>query len=142
MHKKSLPPATARKALSIAAWLKDKKGEEISILDLSGTSPVAEVMIIVTAQGARHAQALADWLLKNLAESGQTYLGMEGYREARWILVDCNDVLVHIFQDDSRRFYDLDGLWSESPPVASDHPSAAVSAAETGATSATSPERA
>jgi ribosome-associated protein len=142
MHKKPLPPATARKALSIAAWLKDKKGEEISILDLSGTSPVAEVMLIVTAQGARHAQALADWLLKNLAESGQTYLGMEGYREARWILVDCNDVLVHIFQDDSRRFYDLDGLWSESPPVASGDPPAAVPAAETSAASATSPERA
>ncbi|HDQ41954.1 MAG TPA: ribosome silencing factor [Desulfonatronum sp.] len=120
MPKHPLPPATARKALDIAAWLKEKKADEISILNMSGTSPVAEAMVIVTAQGARHAQALADWLLKNLAQSGQSYLGMEGYREARWILVDCNDVLVHIFQEDGRRFYNLDGLWSHCPVLALD----------------------
>lgn len=117
--KQPLPPETARKALALAAWLKEKKAEDISILDLSGISPVAEAMVILTAQGARHAQALADWLLENLAASGSTYLGMEGYREGRWILVDCNDVLVHIFQEDARRFYNLDGLWSHSPSIAS-----------------------
>jgi ribosome-associated protein len=98
-------------------WLKDKKGKDIVILDLSDASPVTEAMVIVTAQGARHAKTLADWLLKNLAESGQAYLGMEGYREANWILVDCNDVLVHIFQEDSRRFYNLDGLWAHCPLI-------------------------
>lgn len=129
----ALSPATARKAQDIAAWLKDKKGEDIAVLDMSGASPVAEAMVIVTAQGARHAKALVDWLLKNLAESGQTYLGMEGYREANWILVDCNDVLVHVFQEESRRFYNLDGLWAHCPAIAADaspeHPVLAKAAA-------------
>jgi ribosome-associated protein len=110
-QKSPLPQATADKAQAMVEWLKDKKGRDIVVLDLSDASPVAEAMVIVTAQGARHAKTLADWLLKNLAESGQAYLGMEGYREANWVLVDCNDVLVHIFQEDSRRFYNLDGLW-------------------------------
>lgn len=116
-QKSFLPQATADKAQAIVEWFKDKKGEDVAILDLSGVSPVAEAMVIVTAQGARHAKTLADWLLKNLAESGQAYLGMEGYREATWILVDCNDVLVHIFQEDSRRFYNLDGLWAHCPLI-------------------------
>jgi len=120
IQKSFLPQSTARKARAIAAWLKDKKGEDIAILDMSGTSPVAEAMVIVTAQGARHAKALADWLLKNLAEQGQAYLGMEGYREANWILVDCNDVLAHIFQEDSRRFYNLDGFWAHCPVIPAD----------------------
>lgn len=115
-----IPVTTAQKALDIAVWLKDKKAENISIVDMQGTSPVAEAMVIVTAQGARHAQALADWLLKNLAESGLAYLGMEGYKEANWILVDCNDVLVHIFQEDSRHFYNLDGLWAHCPALSPD----------------------
>jgi len=120
IQKSFLPPATALKARAIAAWLKDKKGEDIAILNMSDASSVAEAMVIVTAQGARHAKALADWLLKNLAESDQAYLGMEGYREANWILVDCNDVLAHIFQEDSRRFYNLDGLWAHCPVIPAD----------------------
>lgn len=117
MHKRPFPADTAQKALTMASWLRDKKAEQITVLDLSGASPVAEAMVVVTAQGARHAQALADWLLKNLAEQDMSYLGMEGYREGNWILVDCNDVLVHVFQAQSREFYNLEGLWAHCPPV-------------------------
>lgn len=112
-----MPPETAEKALAMAAWLREKKAEDILVLDMCDVSPVAEAMIIVTAQGARHAQALADVLLQKLAESGLSYLGMEGYREGKWILVDCNDVLAHIFQEESRNFYNLDGLWSQCPSL-------------------------
>lgn len=115
-----LPPETAKKALAMAAWLKEKKAEDIVVLDMSGVSPVAEVMVIATAQGARHAQALADWILEKLAETGLSYLGMEGYREGKWILVDCNDVLAHIFQEESRSFYNLDGLWSHCAALSPD----------------------
>lgn len=141
-QKQPLPPNTAQKALNIATWLKEKKAEDISILDVSGTSFVTDVMIILTAQGARHAQALADWLLKKLAESGMACLGMEGYREGRWILVDCNDVLAHIFQEDSRRFYNLEGLWSQSPSLFSGGLPDGLPATGTTVTSTTPPDKA
>jgi len=86
-------------------------------LDLSGTSPVAEVMLIVTAQGARHAQALADFLLKNCAEENFETLGLEGYKNGQWVLLDCNDVLVHIFLQHNRDFYNLEGLWNQAKKI-------------------------
>jgi len=107
-----LSPDTRARALGIADWLQEKKGENIAVLDVSRFSSVADVMIIVTAHGVRHAQGLADWLLDKFAEHKTDYLGMEGHAEGRWILVDGNDILIHIFQEDSRAFYNLDGLWS------------------------------
>ncbi len=110
----ALSEATQSKALAVAGWLEEKKARDISVLDVTPFSAVADVMVICSAQGARHAQALADWLLECYAEQGIGYLGMEGYTEGRWILVDGNDVLVHIFQEESREFYNLDGLWSRA----------------------------
>ncbi len=109
----TLSVETKHTALSIAEWLEEKKGKDVAVLDVSPFSSVADVMIIVTTQGARHTQALADWLLEKYAENSLSYLGMEGYAEGLWILVDSNDILVHIFQEDSRKFYNLDGLWSQ-----------------------------
>lgn len=127
---------TATRAQTIAGWLEEKKAKDVKVLDVTPFSSVADVMIIVTAQGARHAQSLADWLLEKYAENSITYLGMEGYAEGLWILVDSNDILVHILQEESRKFYNLDGLWSQcrsllqdsgssdSKAAASVHPSA------------------
>ncbi|SDB26230.1 ribosome silencing factor RsfS/YbeB/iojap [Desulfonatronum thiosulfatophilum] len=111
---KSPNPEAKDTALAVAAWLEEKKGVNVNVLDVSPFSSVADVMVIVTAQGPRHAQALADWLLEKFAENGGSYLGMEGYSEGLWILVDANDILIHIFQEETRKFYNLDGLWSQS----------------------------
>ncbi len=110
----TLSEATQSKALAVAGWLEEKKARGISVLDVTPFSAVADVMVICSAQSARHAQALADWLLERYAEQGVGYLGMEGHTEGRWVLVDGNDVLVHIFQEESREFYNLDGLWSRA----------------------------
>ncbi|WP_045218857.1 ribosome silencing factor [Desulfonatronum thioautotrophicum] len=120
----ALSETTRSTALAVAGWLEEKKARGITVLDVTPFSSVADVMVICTAQSARHAQALADWLLERYAEQGIVYLGMEGHAEGRWILVDGNDILVHIFQDESREFYNLDSLWanahvllSQSEPV-------------------------
>lgn len=117
-----LSPDTRARALRIADWLQEKKGGNIAVLDVSRFSSVADVMIMATAHGVRHAQGLADWLLEKFAEHKTAYLGMEGHAEGRWILVDGNDILIHIFQEDSRAFYNLDGLWSRGHCLrAADH---------------------
>ncbi|TVR00791.1 MAG: ribosome silencing factor [Desulfovibrionales bacterium] len=110
----ALSETTRSTALAVAGWLGEKKAGDITGLDVTPFSSVADVMVICTAQSARHAQALADWLLECYAEQGIVYLGMEGYAEGRWILVDGNDILVHILQEESREFYNLDSLWANA----------------------------
>jgi ribosome-associated protein len=108
-------PASVRATmLRVAGWLHAKKALDIVALDVSGLCSVAEGQVLATARNVRQAQALADHVLKSAGEVGISYLGMEGYRTGTWVLVDLNDVLVHVFQEDSRRFYNLEGLWADA----------------------------
>lgn len=104
---------TADKVQLVAEWLDEKQANEISAVDVQGICPIAEVVMVAGAKGVRHAQALADYVLEKLAEDNIEYLGMEGYKSGDWILLDLNDIIVHIFQDDNRGFYNVEGLWSE-----------------------------
>ncbi|XPV74867.1 MAG: ribosome silencing factor [Desulfovibrio sp.] len=98
----------------ISSWLDDKQGEDIVLLDVSKICSVAEGIVVVTARTARHAQALADHVLDMTKAENHEFFGSEGYRDAEWILLDLNDVLVHVFRAEHREFYDMEGLWSEA----------------------------
>ncbi|WP_432736379.1 ribosome silencing factor [Maridesulfovibrio sp. FT414] len=104
---------TVDKVQLVAEWLDEKQANEIAAVDVQGICPIAEVVMVAGAKGMRHAQALADFVLKRLAEENIEYLGMEGYKAGEWILLDLNDIIVHIFQDENRGFYNVEGLWSE-----------------------------
>ncbi len=122
MKKKSVLPMTPglpteEKGLLLARMLDEKQGEEIVLLDVTGVCPIAEQIIMVTAKGQRHAQALADALLHLAKERGIASLGLEGYQTGSWILLDFNDIIVHVFQEDLRSFYNIEGLWSEGRRV-------------------------
>ncbi len=104
----------------IVAWLREKQAEDVLSLDVRDISSCTEAMVIVSAQNMRHAQALADWTLTKLGETGMEVLGIEGYHPGHWILVDANDVVLHIFQTEYRTFYNLDGLWREAPRLEDD----------------------
>jgi len=107
----SLP--TLQKSQLLAALLDEKQGEEIVVLDVTGICPIAEHIIVVSARGQRHAQSLADAALHLAKEKNFISFGMEGYDTGAWILVDLNDIIVHVFQEDIRKFYNIEGLWSE-----------------------------
>lgn len=109
--------STEEKGLLLARMLDEKQGEEIVLLDVTGVCPIAEQIIMVTGKGQRHAQALADALLHLAKERNIASLGMEGYQTGTWILLDFNDVIVHVFQEDLRGFYNIEGLWSEGRRV-------------------------
>jgi ribosome-associated protein len=113
---------TSEKMRALAGWLDEKKARRIKALDLSGLSSVADGLLVATADSARHAQALADHLLAMAGEAGMAYLGMEGYRTGTWILLDLGDVLVHLFQEPARLFYNLEGLWAEAGELSLDLP--------------------
>ena len=107
-------PVANEKLTQCIAWLDEKKGQDILALDTHGINAIAESLIIVTAKSARQAQALADHVLAKCKETGYEYLGMEGYRNGQWILVDLNDILLNIFHHEKRDYYNLEGLWSKA----------------------------
>jgi len=111
----SLP--TEQKSQFLAALLDEKQAEDIVVLDVTGICPIAEHIVVVSARGQRHAQSLADAAMHLAKEKNFISFGMEGYEAGTWILVDLNDIIVHVFQDEVRRFYNIEGLWSEGKRV-------------------------
>lgn len=109
----STKPAAERQA-DILAWLEDHKAQELTEIDLSRHNAFADALIVCTAQSVRQAQALADGLADYCHERNFEFLGMEGYNQGQWILVDLNDIIVNIFQEQSRQLYRLEDLWQQA----------------------------
>jgi ribosome-associated protein len=98
----------------VAAAASGKKAQDIVILDLEGVSLVADNFVICSANSTTQVQAIADNIEEKLEELGIKLLHKEGYREARWILLDYGYCIAHIFVDDERRFYNLEQLWGDA----------------------------
>ncbi|GIV38614.1 MAG: ribosomal silencing factor RsfS [Thermonema sp.] len=97
--------------------LQDKKGEDIVILDLRGIAQaVADFFVIATGSSDTHLQALMDSVEKTVAqEAGQTPWHIEGRERKLWVLMDYVDVVVHLFQRQTREYYALEELWADAP---------------------------
>jgi ribosome-associated protein len=103
------------KVQSILHWLEQKKAKDLVALDVKAMNSLTEAVLIASATTIRHAQALADGLMQHFGEQGFEVLGMEGYQMGTWILIDGNDVVIHIFQEQARSFYHLESLWTGAP---------------------------
>jgi ribosome-associated protein len=98
--------------------LVDGKAEDTVLLDITEQSVLAEFFIITTGTTDRQVRALAERVMERLAEAGIRPVRTEGLADARWVVVDFNGVMLHIFTPFERRFYNLDELWSEATTVA------------------------
>lgn len=98
--------------------LADKKAENIQIIDIHEISAIADYFIIANGTNRSQIQALADNVEEKLAAAEIYPKHIEGYNNANWILLDYRDILVHIFDKESRGFYDLERLWRDGRPVA------------------------
>ncbi len=98
----------------LRTWLEEKKAEDIVALDIRDFVSITDVLILASGVNTRHNQSLADWILEKVSEEGWEYLGMEGYKTGNWILIDLNEILVHIFSKDTREFYNLEALWRDA----------------------------
>jgi ribosome-associated protein len=110
------PPDSARpRALDVAHAGLDKKAEEVLVLDVRGLTSYADYFVLMTADSERQAGAIADAVDERMKQRGATKVGVEGYGSGRWILIDYGDVVAHVFNRESRAFYDLEGLWADAP---------------------------
>lgn len=106
----------ARDIAVICARIADeKKAEDIVILDIRKLTFITDYFVIATGFNKRQMQAIADEIEKRMKQEGVRCLGREGYNEAVWILLDYGEVVVHIFDEEARRTYDLEMLWGDAP---------------------------
>lgn len=101
----------------IVSALEDKKAENIQIIDISDISTVADYFIITNGSNKSQIQALSDNIEEKLAAQKVFPRNIEGYQAANWILMDYNDILIHIFDNESRGFYDLERMWRDGKAV-------------------------
>ena len=102
--------------LAIAA-LEDKKANDVRVIDISGVSVIADYFVIASGSNTNQVQAMADSVREALGIAGYGPRQIEGYGVANWILMDYNDIIVHIFSDESRTFYDLERIWRDGKEV-------------------------
>ena len=105
------------KALLIVEAAREKLAEEIVALDVRQAVSFADCFIVATGRSDRQVRAIGDGIAEALTKAGEKPLGIEGYEEGRWLLMDFGDVIVHVFQPDVRRHYDLERLWSEASVI-------------------------
>lgn len=95
----------------------DKLGTQIVAIDVSDVFPLADIFLIVTAANDRQVRSIADAISERLAEENIKSVQTEGIAEGRWVLLDFNDVIVHIQHAEERIYYDLERLWRDCPEV-------------------------
>jgi ribosome-associated protein len=105
------------KSLFCAKAALEKKAFNVTILELKKASSVTDYFLICSGRSDRQVQAIAESIEEKMGEKGVRPLGEEGMREGRWVLMDYDDVVIHIFYDQVRRHYDLEGLWIEAPRI-------------------------
>lgn len=104
-------------AVMAAKAISSKKGLDIQVIEIGDISVLADYMVIATGTSSTHVKALADEVEYKLDEAGISVSHIEGYRSNSWILLDYVDVIVNVFSDEARGFYDLDRLWQDGKPV-------------------------
>ncbi len=113
MFKHSLTPKVLARTCSKLAL--DKKAEDVIIIDLRKMSAPTEYFVICTGTSDKHVKAIADSIVEGTEKKGIKAWHIEGYRARRWILLDYVDVVVHIFEPETRKFYSLESLWGDAP---------------------------
>lgn len=104
-------------ALVAAKALDDKKAMNLMMLEVKPVTTLTEYMILATGTSDTHIRALCDEVEKKMEEAGENVFHREGYRGDTWIVMDFCGVMVHVFTEEQRKFYDLERLWGDAPLV-------------------------
>jgi ribosome-associated protein len=104
-------------AITVAVSALEKKATGLEVIDVSGKVDYADFLVLMSGRSDRHVTALSSSIEEALRKRGKRALAVEGLPHANWVLMDFGDVVVHVFQDDARAAYDIDGLWMDARRV-------------------------
>lgn len=93
----------------------EKKGVDVKILDLRNITTIADYFVICSGESDMQVKAIADNVDKNLSDEGIKVWKKEGFKALSWVLIDLSDIVVHVFRNESRQFYNLERLWGDAP---------------------------
>jgi len=113
-RKEKVSDATKAFALAAAKVAAERHCSDITVLDLRGKSPATDYFVIATGTSDRQMRTVADEICEAAREQGLQRFGRAGYEQARWILLDYVDVVIHIFDSEYRDYYDLELLWGDA----------------------------
>ena len=104
-------------AYEVTKALDEKKGIDIKLLKIDRVSSLADYFLICTGTSNTHVKTLCDYAEYSLEELGEKMLGREGHRGNTWELLDYGTIVIHVFTDEARKFYDLERLWADAEVV-------------------------
>jgi len=127
----------------VTAALDDMKAVNVKVMDVRGLTDIADVMVVASGNSDRHVRSIADRVIEKAKESGHRPLGVEGQREGEWVLVDLQDVVLHVMLPRVREFYSLERMWESDavPPVVKAVPTSVPDAKPRAATRTASPAK-
>lgn len=107
--------ASKAESLSVAKHIvqacEDVKGQEVVVLDVASISDIADYFIVASGRSDRQVQGITNRVIEELAKQGVRPLSVEGYEDGQWVLIDCGEVVAHVFYEPVRELYDLESLW-------------------------------
>ncbi len=104
-------------AQACASLALDKKGDDPVIIHVEGVTSYTDFFVVVSAPSERQVSAIAGAIEDGMRECGVRPLGVEGKESGAWVLLDYGEVVVHLYLDEARQYYDLEGLWADAPRV-------------------------
>ena len=104
-------------AIVLAKALDDKKGNEIKVLKTEGLTTLADYFVICTATSSTQVKAMSDACEEAMEKRGESVRHIEGHRDGAWLLMGFSSVIVHVFTDEARKFYDLERLWADAQEI-------------------------
>jgi ribosome-associated protein len=123
------PPATSSRAQTAALAAADKKGTDLAVLAVGEIIAIIDWFVLVSATNTRQVRTIVDEVQRALRDlDGSKPIGVEGLSDATWVLLDYGDIVVHVFVEATREYYDLDRLWADAARVDVDVPAAPLAA--------------
>jgi ribosome-associated protein len=110
-------PGARAFAIEAARVLADTRCHQVQVLDVAGLSPVTDFFVVATGSSARQGRSAADAVEEVGVREGYRRLSRSGDDSASWIVLDCFDVVVHVFTQEARSYYDIDGLWGDAKRI-------------------------
>lgn len=109
--------SSAQNLTTFLTPLADRKPRSVNAIDVRDLTSYADTLIIIEASSKRQVTAIAEHMISKLKNQKITPLGMEGVKEGEWTLLDYGDVIIHIFESQTKQMYDLEGFWADAPRI-------------------------